>query len=315
MITSQGVKAIIRPPRAKYNFKELPPSNEIPNFGKVQRTSIAFYNLRKMQMFGSFYSAPKPAKGNPCVVYMHGNASNQLEGRFAVSLFIPVGVNVFCFDFAGCGCSEGDYITLGHYETQDAVAVIDILQRDFHCEKIALWGRSMGAVTSLIVASTRKDICSCVVDSPFSSLHDLCLSIAKQKNIPNGLVSTLLPSIREKIMQETNFDIEELKISDLVEVNTTPTIFIHGSEDDFIPVSNTETLFEICGSKDKKKFIVKGGHNDDRPEYVIISATEFVCHYFGIEIEFVKPEDDTKVTTSQGSNQHFSNIDQLLEKQ
>jgi hypothetical protein len=30
-----------------------------------------------------------------------------------------MGINVFCFDFAGCGMSEGQYITLGVEETND----------------------------------------------------------------------------------------------------------------------------------------------------------------------------------------------------
>ena len=316
MIAKQGVKAIIRPPKATYNFKDMPAVNEIPGFGKVQRTAIAFFNERKNQLYGSFYAAPEPAKGNPCVVYLHGNASNQLEGRFAVSLFIPVGVNVFCFDFAGCGCSEGKYITLGHYESMDVNTVVEMLRTDFKCEKIALWGRSMGAVTAIMVAAIRPDISSIVVDSPFSSLTDLCFQIAKEKNIPDSLTKSLFPSIVEKIKQETQFDINELQVIDFVQREKSPIFFIHGKEDDFIPSSNTDILFENCGAQIKEKHIVNGEHNSDRPEGVIMSATEFICKYFGINIEFVKPEDNENETpssnTKQGSNQHFSNVDELL---
>ena len=317
MIVKQGVKAIIRPPRSTYNFKSMPAVNEIPGFGKVQRTGIAFFNERKNQLYGSFYAAPTPARGNPCVIYLHGNASNQLEGRFAVSLFIPVGINVFCFDFAGCGCSEGNYITLGHFESMDANSVVDMLRNDFKCEKIALWGRSMGAVASLMLSSIRHDISSIVVDSPFSSLRDLCKQIAATKNVPDSVFNSLYPSIVEKIKKETTLDINEMQVLEFVHNMRTPVFFIHGKDDELIDYKNTELLYEECTSQIKYKYIVNGEHNSDRPERVVMLATEFICHHFGINIEFVKPEEEkddepAAPTIDQGSKQHFANVDEML---
>ena len=33
-------------------------------------------------------------------------------------------MSLFCFDFGGCGMSEGEYITLGHYEREDISTVV-----------------------------------------------------------------------------------------------------------------------------------------------------------------------------------------------
>lgn len=56
-------------------------------------------------------------------------------------------IQLFVFDFAGCGLSEGEYISLGYYEIGDVQVVVDYLKNHEKVSKIALWGRSMGAVT------------------------------------------------------------------------------------------------------------------------------------------------------------------------
>ena len=43
----------------------------------------------------------------PCVVYCHGNAGNKLEGLVAADVLLPAGMDLFTFDFSGCGNSEG----------------------------------------------------------------------------------------------------------------------------------------------------------------------------------------------------------------
>ncbi len=57
---------------------------------------------------------------------------------------------LFSFDFAGCGRSQGEYISLGWYEKQDVEYIIEYLRRSNKVSTIGLWGRSNWAVTLLI---------------------------------------------------------------------------------------------------------------------------------------------------------------------
>lgn len=86
----------------------------------------------------------------PCVIYMHGNAGNKLEGESYAPLLLPKGINLFSFDFSGCGNSEGEWISLGWNEREDLDAVIKHLQSLGTVSKIGVWGRSMGAATSIM---------------------------------------------------------------------------------------------------------------------------------------------------------------------
>jgi cephalosporin-C deacetylase-like acetyl esterase len=60
----------------------------------------------------------------PCVVYMHGNAGNKYEGQSHMNDLIPMGLDLFTFDFSGCGNSEGKWVTLGYKEKDDLHAVL-----------------------------------------------------------------------------------------------------------------------------------------------------------------------------------------------
>ena len=80
---------------------------------------------------------------------------------------------MFTFDFSGCGLSQGEYISLGYYERDDVEAVIHYLRTSDEVSTIALWGRSMGAVTALMYADRDPSIAALVLDSPFSNLKTL----------------------------------------------------------------------------------------------------------------------------------------------
>ena len=48
----------------------------------------------------------------PVVIYLHGNSSSRIEGFRNAPDLLKNNINIVMFDFAGCGLSEGEYITL-----------------------------------------------------------------------------------------------------------------------------------------------------------------------------------------------------------
>ena len=126
----------------------------------------------------------------PCVIYLHGNSSSRIEGFEAMSHLILAGITVLCFDFAGCGLSEGEYISLGWHEREDLALIIDHLRKQRRASAVALWGRSMGAATALLHADRDASIAAVVLDSAFAALTLLVreLSSVYAKYIPNFIV-------------------------------------------------------------------------------------------------------------------------------
>lgn len=110
----------------------------------------------------------------PVVIYMHGNAGCRLEAEPYAQMLLPQGINLLAFDFSGCGKSEGEWVTLGWKERKDLSAILSHLKGLGTVSKIGLWGRSMGAATSIMFLAENHDIASCcVLDSGFSTLTEM----------------------------------------------------------------------------------------------------------------------------------------------
>lgn len=106
---------------------------------------------------------------------------------------VPEGIALCTFDFSGCGNAEGEYISLGFYEQQDLQLVIDYLAIYPRIGRIALWGRSMGAVTAMLYLGERQTVAAAVFDSPFKSFKGLIEDMSnKTTKIPGILISAAL---------------------------------------------------------------------------------------------------------------------------
>jgi dipeptidyl aminopeptidase/acylaminoacyl peptidase len=102
--------------------------------------------------------------------------------HFALStqLLLPYNITVMALDFSGSGMSDGEFVTLGHHEQDDLVTVVEYLRACGTVAKIGVWGRSMGAATSLMYAEADPSIACAVLDSPFASLSELCVEVTKR---------------------------------------------------------------------------------------------------------------------------------------
>lgn len=106
----------------------------------------------------------------PCVIYLHGSASCRLAAWQIVPYLLESNITVFCFDFVGCGMSEGQYISLGWYERDDLEIIINYLRNQRKVSTVGLWGYSMGAATALMHAHRDPSIGGMILDSSFSDL-------------------------------------------------------------------------------------------------------------------------------------------------
>jgi len=165
----------------------------------------------------------------PCVIYLHGNCSSRVESLPAVELLLPSNITLFTLDFSGCGQSEGEYISLGWYERDDVEVVVDYLRNTSKVSAIGLWGRSMGAVTSLMHGDRDPTIAGMVLDSPFSELRvlaeELCASHTK---LPKFILSGALALIRNSIKSRAKFDINDLVPMNHVKAGFIPALFVAG---------------------------------------------------------------------------------------
>ena len=118
----QLINAIIRPPRCVYTISQLGPQ-EFPFCGRyIERRDFVLTNPRGHKLQASWWQPigeTRPHSCIPCVVYMHGNSSSRVEAVTSLSPVLSLGASMLAFDFSGSGQSEGEYVSLGHYEKED----------------------------------------------------------------------------------------------------------------------------------------------------------------------------------------------------
>lgn len=188
----------------------------------------------------------------------------------------------FCFDFSGSGLSEGDLVTLGARECADLDTVVNFLRIQGRTSHIALWGRSMGAVTAILYARTNLSIAGCVLDSPFARLTDLIRDIVARDIVaeaPTVLVSAAILALRTSIRRRTGVDIAAIDALAAAAECYQPAVFVHANEDELIYPSHSQQLAAAWAGDCRTLLVGEGqGHNTLRPRHIIGSCVTFLCH-------------------------------------
>jgi pimeloyl-ACP methyl ester carboxylesterase len=216
----------------------------------------------------------------PIVIYMHGNSSARVEVLPQLSYLLSMGVAVFSFDFAGSGKSDGEYVSLGYYEREDLSCVVAHLRATNVVSTIALWGRSMGASTSLMFGSRDPSIACMILDSPFADLTQLAEEMVEKGRdqgivVPTFVVSMALRMITGSVKKQANVNIKNISPIAHADKCFIPAFFVAGEHDDFIKKHHAEAIYEKYAG-DKNIIIVEGDHNSPRPKFMFDSASIFL---------------------------------------
>ncbi|KAL7478735.1 hypothetical protein ACHAW6_004496 [Cyclotella cf. meneghiniana] len=275
------VNAIIRPPRANYREEHLGP----PAFNflgkRFTRTDFTLQTKRGLNLQCSHWEpVERTADRIPVVIYMHGNASARVEVLPQLTCLLALGVAVFAFDFAGSGKSDGDHVTLGYYEREDLLCVVAHLRATDVVSTIALWGRSMGAVTALMHGDRDPSIAGMVLDSPFADLTRLCEEMVDKArdhgiNVPGFVSSVAIRMIRGSVRRQADFDIKDVSPLAHAEHCFIPALFVAAENDDFIPKAHSLSLHDVYAG-DSNMIVVDGDHNSSRPRFMFDSVSIFL---------------------------------------
>ena len=276
------VNAIIRPPRAEYEIRDLGPSIFTISGRRFCRKDFSIKNERNLKLECSWWRPETPcAPTLPCVICMHGNSSCRLETMSNLESLLTGGMTVFGFDFSGSGLSEGSHVSLGYHEQEDLKRVIAYLRDSGTVSTIGLWGRSMGAATALLYAHRDPSIAGMVLDSSFADMYQLCREMVRfaEKQgwyVPGVLMAGAIRMLRNSVKKRVKgFDIYDLKPIANVDQAFVPALFVHGKSDDFILPSHTEKLHQKYAGE-AEMMMVEGDHNSPRPKFMRDSAAIFL---------------------------------------
>ena len=288
-------KYIIRPPRDNYSEDLLGPSTFVYRGKVYQRKDYNLISSMGYTMKCSFVEPEisyRPKDEMPLVLYLHGNSSSRLEGMRMTEELLKRDINLFLIDFPGCGLSGGEYISLGYHEKDDVGVIIDFIETLKGVGNIGIWGRSMGAATTMLYTHKDPRIKAICVDSPFADFRRLAKELTLSHfNMPNFIFDTVIGFIRNTIKKKNGLDINLLKPIEAAMKTFQPVMFVHAKNDELIGYHHSNDLFEAYKGPKIIKLLEKGGHNSRRPDIIIKQIGEFFYKYLNINYsDFIENE-------------------------
>ena len=184
-----------------------------------------------------------PGSGNGTWLWFHGNAGNVSHRVTEMALLHQrLGVNLLIFDYQGYGRSQG---TPSEAETyQDARAALAYL-RQYHGSKpgpVVYYSHSLGTAIAVELAMEHPPS-GLVLVSPFTSVSDMA-----SRAFPWLPVSRFLRNHYNTLDRIPNV--------------SSPLLVLHGAEDELVPLSHGERIFQAAEEPKSFQALPQTGHND-----------------------------------------------------
>jgi pimeloyl-ACP methyl ester carboxylesterase len=259
----------------------------------LTREPVAFVNSRGERIVGSLYPADFLAPGNPTVIYLHGNASCQLEGLSVAFLVHGAGIGTLALDLSGSGVSGGEIISLGYYERDDVRSAAAFLRSTKSVSKIILWGRSMGASLALWCGGEAiEGVVASVADSPYASLPSIMDDMSDRSWGFSLLVRCVGPLADRAIRRRAAIGIDDIDLLATAQTADIPCLIVHGVLDGFITVRQSREVIQRWRCPEKYLLTVAGDHQSQRGFAVSVVMVGFVLRVLGLDLSYEVPIDE-----------------------
>lgn len=195
--------------------------------------------------------------GGQWAVLVHGYNDSGLWFREEALSFYKQGFHLLLPDSRGHGKSQGAYVGMGWHDRLDIVSWIHWITDQDPDAKIVLYGVSMGAATVMMAAGEAlpSNVKAIVEDCGYTSAWDILkYQLKAQFHLPAYPVlacASLITRLR------AGYGLKEANAINCVSKTKIPILFIHGTEDSFVPFEMSKRLYEACKS-DKEYLAVEG---------------------------------------------------------
>ena len=195
------------------------------------------------------------------IVAMHGWRSSWVDDFGIISDFwLRSGCNVLFAEQRGQNNSGGDYIGFGLLERYDCADWTFWVQEQCSLP-IYLCGISMGAATVLMASALplAENVRGIMADCGFTSPHAIWEHVAKDslRLHYNGWRRKTVDAIcNQNLIGESAY----FSCEDALRVCTLPVLFVHGSDDQFVPVEMTYQNYKACSSEKRLLIVPGAGH-------------------------------------------------------
>lgn len=219
-------------------------------------------------------SAPSPAG---IAVFVHGITWTRYGMLKYMRPFVDAGWHVVAPDLPGHGGSPQGTIAapaFGYEEKHDLGAAVDWSRLRFGAElPVVLIGESMGAATVLqyaplaapaLAPRSSWKISAAVADCSYSSAEEELRARLAATGIPSFLARPAVPLVSALLRARRGYGLDDPSPERAVLETALPILFIHGSEDTYVPTAMSVRMAELrraAGAGPTELLIVEGARH------------------------------------------------------
>ncbi len=186
---------------------------------------------------------PGKEEQSPVLLFCHGNSGNLGSRLEILRVLYQLGIPIAIFDYRGYGESRGRPSEKHLYEDGERVLRFLKTEKGYPLKETIVMGRSLGGAVACELAYRHPDLSGLILDSAFTSLAEIA-----QIRYPYVPVSLLLKYRFDNLSK--------------VQAISIPKLIIHSLQDEVIPFSLGQRLFQRARPPKRFLSLPAGGHND-----------------------------------------------------
>ena len=234
---------------------------------------------------------PAQEESHRWAICVHGyHDTHEAMGAIALH-YHEQGWNVLLPDQRGHGNSEGDYVGWGYDERLDLVGWINHVVRHDPQAEILLHGVSMGAATVLMATGgalsehVKAAVADCSYTTIEAQMHHVLLA-HRDEYLPSPIplpANAMFALLRRATLRRAGYDLRDAAPIDAVRRSNTPTLFVHGVEDDFVPAAMMGKLYQAARCPKSFLWMPGAGHAQSvgaNPQLYWTAVDTFLQDYF-----------------------------------
>lgn len=196
------------------------------------------------------------------IIAMHGWRSSWSKDFCAIyDFWHKENCSVLYAEQRGQGESGGEYMGFGMIERFDCADWVDFInEKTGGALPIYLAGISMGAATVLMASALEmpENVKGIIADCGFTSAYEIWKHVVKNNM---HLSYTMFSAAADDLCKKRiNMGAKEYSTLEALQNTTIPVLFIHGSDDSFVPVEMTYENYKACAAE-KRLLIVPGAEH------------------------------------------------------
>lgn len=232
------------------------------------------------------YLAENPLSDGKYAVVCHGYSSKATDMSYFAKCLYDMNLSVLAVDARAHGKSGGNLIGMGYIEKRDIILWInEILKTDTDAQFI-LFGISMGAATVLFTggeADLPSSVKAVVSDCAYSRVYEQ-IGCTIRGYLPFLPDFPIVDSASVVCEMRGGYSFRDASCIDAVKRSHTPTLFIHGDADTFVPFYMLDMLYSNAACPKEKLIINGAGHAQCaavNPDLYWSTVKNFIYEYTG----------------------------------